>query len=485
MKQWMQKCGARSVFVLLPAMALVLTILLNIFGALLTERFGLTADLTQNKLYQLSGETVEYLQTLKQPVSIQMLAREEIFAGVSAYNAQANEILHKFAQNGKNVTLSYVDFVKDPTFASRYPSLTMKQGDVLVSSGEKYRLVKTEELFNYSTTAANQLVIASSKAEQSLLTAVLNVTSEEKVTVAVIGGHAEYEMPAFQTLLTNNNYALSNVNLLTGTLAPETKIALLIAPKTDLSAEEIDKLDAFLANDGQYGKTLLYCADAEQGRLPNMEAFLKEWGVSVDDGAVFETDENRVYNYHPFYAVADYVDEGFAAKLKASSSPFLMPLAKPLTVVFQHRDNYAVRVLLQYGKSAGVRPSDAPDSFIAADATRTGPIPALVQASIDILDSQTGAVKQSSRILISGSAGMLDTYSVENPSLTNAEYLLAALAHYSERTDIIQVRSKSITGAGLNLTQAQADTLGTIFTAGLPLAILAAGMTVWLRRRHR
>ena len=219
-----KKTGLKGIFILIILLCLVAVVLINVIATVLDSRYNLSIDLTKNHLFELDKATIEYISSLEKPVHIQMLAKEETFVEVSTYNAQANEILRQFEKNSKAITLSYVDYIKDPTFPSKYPDLKMKHGDILVSSGEAHRLIETESLFNYTTTATGQIAIASSKAEETICAAILNVTSDETIKVSVLTGHAEYTMPSFVKLLENNNYELVLQNLITEDINPEAKL---------------------------------------------------------------------------------------------------------------------------------------------------------------------------------------------------------------------------------------------------------------------
>ena len=115
--------------------------------------------------------------------------------------------------------------------------------------------------------------------------------------------------------------------------------------------------------------------------MPNLETFLEEWGLIIDDGAVFETTAERTYQYQPYYPVAEYVDPGYRDRLIDPSSPVLMPLARPLDLVYETRDPNLNEILLQFTETSGVRPSEAVESFSVDQAERWGPMPALILAS--------------------------------------------------------------------------------------------------------
>lgn len=445
-------------------------------------------DLTTDKLFRLSPYTVEFLKTLDRDVTINVLAKEETFSETSSYNAQANQVFRQFERNGPTVSLVYVDYVRNPSFAANYPDLTMKHGDILVAcdkgAGIRHALVKTEELFNYTGGREGNYAIASSRTEEAIYSAILSVSSDSPVRAALVYGHGEYSIDAFTAILGKNNYELSPVNLISGGIDPVFDLALLIEPKDDFGEEELRMLDDFLFNGGNYNKTLFYCAGAEQPPLPNIAVFLREWGVSVDDGAVFETNERRVYNYQPFYPVADYADEEFSSLVRFSEKPMLVPVCRPLTKVFDYLNNYSVKVLLEFAASTGVRPSNAPPDFVSEDAVLRGPLPALLLSRYSLVNRSTGKADAVSNVLVSGSAAMLESFAVETPGFSNTEYLVNVLNKLSGRQETIPLRPKSFVSSGLNLPKLTVNIIGFVLIAIIPLFILAAGLVVWIKRKH-
>ncbi|MDR2553081.1 MAG: GldG family protein [Treponema sp.] len=466
----------------IAAAALVL-IALNTAATLAARRFSfLRPDLTKSRIFRPDPAVLQSLKKLEKDVTVYVLAREETFTETSVYNAQANELIREFERNVPALSVVYVDYVRDPSFASRYPDLVMKHGDLLVECGEKYVLVKTEELFNYAPGASGALAIASSRVEEAIHSAIRSVSSGRPLQVELVSGHGEYTMTDFFVLLGKNNYELSTLNLATSDPAPGTDMLFVIAPKSDLSEAELEKIDRFLIAGETYGKTLLYSADPGQGPLPALETFLREWGAAVEDGAVFETDEKRVYNYHPFYAVADYAEETYAGPLAETGRPMLMPVARPLEAVFEYRGNYSARPLLSFAASTGVRPSSAPADFTAASALVRGPLPAMLLCAYSLRDRGSGKIAAASYLVVSGSTAMMDGFAVNDPSFANAEYLVKLLNKLSAREEPLAFRSRTLAGGGLNLSKNTVNTLGAFLIFVIPLLVLASGLAVWIRR---
>jgi hypothetical protein len=481
MNRLTQSLKVNLVFVALIALLIAGVFLFNGIAMILTDRYSLSYDLTENAAYEIGEDTKELLSGLKEPVEIFVLSAEDAFGG-SNYLNQAKRIIRQYPKHTDKVTLTFVDYASDPSFAAGFADLTLSNGDVIVRSGQRVKQIAAKNLFPYQYTADGNLTIASSRAEEALSSAILNVTSGRLVKVAVLTGNGVVESKLFTALLADNNYQVAAVNLTTEALDGYDG-ALLFAPATDLSEDALRKLEAFLYNGGQYGKTLFYAASASQGALPNLDAFLAEWGVAFDNGAVFETKAERTYQYQPFYPMADYADERYKGMLRDPNTPFLMPLSRPMELLFSSKDGYYVEPLLAFGATSGVRPADAGADFTADQATVKGPLPALAFSSYNA-KGLSGAQLRSC-VIVSSSAGIFDTIALQNTSLTNSEYLLLLLGDLLGQEAGISIEPKSLSGKVLGISSAQVSTLGVLLAGVLPLMILLAGVVVWLVRRYR
>ena len=455
--------------------------LLNVVVVTLSGRYALSYDLTANAAYQIGSDTKQVLDGLDQDITFQVLANDKSFAG-NSYFTQAQRMLEQYPKYSSHITLQYVDYTADPTFAAQYPDLTLKDGDILVSSKTGLKQLPLASLFNYTYTEDETLTIESSRAEEALTSAIVSVTTEDPVNIGILAGNDVFtDTDSLKSILSDNNFEVSSVNMVTDPL-DSYDILMLLAPAVDLSTDVLDKFDSFLYNGGNYGKTLLYAADVSQPVTPNIDAFLREWGISVGDGAVFETNEDRAYSYQPYYPIASYTNGDYAAKLKDSKNPVLLPLSRPLSIVFTYKDNRTVDTLLSFYETAGVRPSTADDTFTASMATEWGPMPALTLTSWVI---PQGDSTIQSNVIVSASSYLFSASGMANTSLNNASYLVTLFNTLSNRENTISIAPKSLAGNTLGLTTGAASTIGIVLCAVLPLCILGAGITIWLVRRYR
>ncbi len=478
-----QQTARGALYALLIALVIAAAFLFNAVMYLLSGRYPLSLDLTRSAAYQLDEQTLNLLEQLPGPVRIEVLATQDSFDG-NPYLIQARNIMDQYPRYSHQVSLRYIDYAAEPAFAASYPDLALAPGNILVSSGKNTRQLKLNELFNYSysQTSATGTAVSSSRAQEALSSAILQVTSDTRRKAAILTGSSTVDAPAFVSLLRDNNFALEQLNLVTGDLS-SADLCLLLAPSVDLSLEALGKLDSFLYNNAEYGKTLLYTMDASQPSLPNLEAFLSEWGARPLDGAVYETDQGRTFSMQPFYPLAEFTDEPSAKALRDSSMPLLMPRAKPFTLLFASKDRQHTKELLGFSASAGVRPSQAGSDFDPLKAQLRGPLPAMALLSRQVWDS-AGGRQLSSSILMSSSTAMLDGATLQNQALSNTEYLLHIIHQLSGQETGVQIKPISLASAHLGINSQTASLWGILLIGVIPGLLLLAGIATWLYRRH-
>ena len=197
MKKMAKKLNA--LFALIILLLIVAVLLLNAVALVLSNRYPLSADLTANSAYEIGDETKAVLDALTGDVTIDVLAGEDSFAG-DPYLVQAKHILDQYPRYSSRVTLRYVDYASDPSYAAGHADLTLSEGDVIVSANEHVKQISLTSMFNYAYTASGSLTVESSRAEEAVTGAILNVFSGEDVMIGVLTGNGEQDMASFTAL---------------------------------------------------------------------------------------------------------------------------------------------------------------------------------------------------------------------------------------------------------------------------------------------
>ena len=517
-------------------------VLLNVVVAQVCKRNpDAVLDLTTANLYEISDDTVDYIKNLDQDVEIAISSEESTFQS-DKYYKMISETISKYQGYSDHISVTYFDTTKDPDILSKYQDLyagDISSNQIIVTSGDRIKVYSLTDMFEidqdkyqsyYYGYASLSDCITGFKGEQTLTTAIMNVTDSNPKSVAVItksnGNYIfsatqanAYAVTAMENLLNDNGYDVKELDMVNDTLDAETyDIVVLPAPANDLTMDAIKKLQDFLQNDGNLGKQLIYVADYTQSVTPNLDAFLKDWNLQVDSSYVREDDNNRNQTVQivasagkgliaPIVSLGD--SENYGGNLANSSLPIVAPLARPIQelpsnngrVVYsllQSSDtSYAYPLTQQASSGEDTTESASEESQETTEATTTegaattsfdtdsavrgaNTVMALSQSQ-----QSTGSELIESDVIVLGSMAMMDYYLTQDSSYNNAEYFVGVLNSVCGKEDSIVIASKDMTATSISATQTQLVTLRTIVVFLIPLAVAAAGIVVFLRRRNR
>lgn len=472
--------------------ALLLTILfvaivvgLNIVANLLTSRFPvLSSDLTASNVYELTDTSTEYMNTLEKEVTVYVLVEEQTLEAQGDYYVQVNKLLHQFDQHSTKLSLKYIDLSTNPTFTSSYTDINWTSSSylLLVECGKEYLAVAYEDVFTYNAEYLSyygEYVVDGQQLEQALLTAILNVTTEEKVGVTLLSGHGELDTTAFATLLSNNAYSVESVNLLNGTISENSQFVVIYAPTNDIDKDTYDTLVDWLYNDGEYGHTLLFVPnDAITVDTPYIDTLLEEWSMSVSKSWIYETDTQYMTNslYPNLISIFNYDETEFAGGLRDTTIPVVLMYCMPVELL----DTDATS-LLSSSDSAVQMPLDADENWNYQDEEPQK----LTGAAISTQGNEDET--KSSNVIVVGSYAALSDTALSATSFNNTAYFINMFNTIAERDDAtITVEGKSLDSNELGITSNFTSTfLAVVFRYLVPLAVVAVGIVMWLRRRHK
>ncbi|GHU88139.1 hypothetical protein FACS189476_04710 [Spirochaetia bacterium] len=473
-----------TVSVIITLTVILFIVLLNAALGALFNRYPLNIDLTEDQIFEVSEDTKKFLSSLEDDITIYVLNTEDRFAGSSPaeYFIQANEVINKYRQLSPRVKLQYIDLIRNPDFNAHYPDVQLNVNDILITSGGKNKVVTAVDLFNIRSSYYGNYV-ASSKAEQTMTSAMLNVISKQKTLVSVITGHGEKDadIAGFIELMKMNAWDAVTQNLLTEEIAGDASLVILAAPDRDLSVEELQKIDAFL--EGGNNRILFCLSDINQQELPNLKAFLVEWGLEVAPGTVFETEPARLLNDSPYFALADYAEENYSKNMVRQGILPVVPQSRPLKALFESNRYRTVTTLIRSSAASGIRPLELPEGWSVGPSTLTGNVPLLLLSSQTRNNAERDLVN--AHVLLCGSFLALHEVVLGNPNFANSEYFLELLGRLAVREDQIYIQDKTMGFTELRADGVQKMVIGLIFAVLLPLAVFGAGIAVWLRRRHK
>lgn len=457
------------------AVFLILIILINIVSGIAVDRFDLKIDLTSSNLFALSDETLSMLEKIKAPITVSVLSSEAEFSSYNDYFAQANETIKLFSKHNPNISLKYVDAIKDPTVLQKYAQYNAEPRDIIVESDIRTIHVAYTELFNLNFDGANStLVIASSKAEYTMATAIYGVVVEKQPSVTVLSGHGESSTDDLSSYLASNNFLVDSADLTTSGIPEKSDVIVISNPSRDFTEDDLRKLDAFLFNDGKYGRNLVYFASNKQPSLPNLEAFLSEWGISIEKTTLLETNAQKIYNYNYYFAQLAYTDKTIAGPLAATGVYPAILQSRGLSI--KNESSYQTTVLLSMSGTAVKIPSDS-GSEIDVSKYEKSAWPAVIMGTKETTDAK-------SNVVVFGSNNFVDASLLKNSSVTNGDYIINLFNSLTSRGDVVPMTVKTLGGTYYSITSGQSNFLIILFIGVVPLIVLICGVYVWIRRRH-
>lgn len=481
-----------------------IVVAINLIAQDVTERFDLTMDLTDNDIYTVSQDTIDYLKDLDQKVEITVLADESAFENNAIYFKQASEVIKKYALYSDNISVSFIDMNKNPNIVSKYNDIykgDLAEGDIVIfregtsdEDSDRIKVLSLNNLFTTSTDNYGNTTVTQSNAEQELTSAVMYVTdANPKKAVLVSTDMPTSVYASAQSLLkmlNSNGYDLEEVDLLTNDLDVEsTDLLLILSPLNDFNNAVIDKISDYLYNDGKLGKNVLYMANYDQNKTDNIDAFLEEWGLSVGDSYIAETNTSASQNvtvYGLGYTIRSSIgviaNDDYADLVSDTTLPIAVPLPRPIETLWETNGDRETSVILTTSNTSALVPRDASDDFDISTAV-TGMQNVMAMGSKYIFDDNNQKV--TSNVMVMGSAFMSDIYITSDTSYNNGEFILNSVNKMTGKSSGITIVPKSLSISTISIDDTQVTAIRTVVMFVIPLVIVAIGVVVYVRRRNK
>jgi ABC-type uncharacterized transport system involved in gliding motility auxiliary subunit len=468
--------------VVITAAVILFVALLNFAVSVVFNRFPLNIDLTENKIFEISGTTRDFLEGLDTDIQIYVLNTEDRFitSAPAEYFVQANEVIRKYSQLSGRIKLSYLDLLRNPNFSSQYPDLTLRVNDILITADGESRVLTSSDLFNIRSSNYGAYV-ASSKAEQAMTSALLAITSRQTTTALVLNGHGEEDISALTDLLELNAWETDSLYLPAESIPGDVSMLIMAAPSRDITENEARKLDAFL-DDGDK-RIFFYIASNERPPLPTLDAFLAEWGIEIQAGTVFESVEARFLYNNNFVALGDYAEDSYSETMQQRNLLPLLPFSRPLGIVYEAQRYRTTQALIRMSATSGIVPPDVDPDWRPGREDIVGDIPVLALSTFSRNNIEGDIIHN--YVLVLGSLMALHQEFLASPNLANSDYFLELTGKLAGREDSVFIIDKTLGFTELGATAGEIGIMGLVFVVLLPLIVLGTGIGVWLRRRHK
>jgi ABC-type uncharacterized transport system involved in gliding motility auxiliary subunit len=454
----------------------VLTVLAVVTLAnFLATRHHTRFDLTENKAFSLSEQTIKVLESLPREVTLTAFYRE-----VEPTRQKLDDLLAEYRYHSPRLQVEYIDPDKNPGEVKRYG--ISEYGTMVIESGKQESRINTAD-------------------EESLTNALIKVTRDREKVVYFSAGHGERALEDTQRdglsllkgELEKQHYAVRALPLNQAVPADASLVVVAGARKT-LLPEEVRIIGDYLEKGGR----LLCLQDPETD--PGLADVLGSYGLRVRPDVVIDKvsqlfggdaripmvpadgyDEvhpiTKTFRYQTFFPLASSVEiasslpEGVAATRLAQTSPYSWGETS------QEEFRRGRMTLDEKADTRG-------PVTIAAAVTRKAAASAVPDSSGPGGSGKDGGAEPSpaeTRLLLFGDSDFLAN-SYFNAS-GNGDLALNAVAWLSEQEDLVSIRPRTSTPSIVILTPQQVRYYFWSIVAMAPIAITVVGVGIWARRK--
>lgn len=472
--------GGMSFLIIVAFIALV--IIANFLVTALNESFPITVDLTKDKIFELSQESVDYIKTVEDDVEIMVIFDEREFENYGNYYTQAKNLIDNYQKHNSAISVSYIDPALNPSYAYDYPDLQLTYGDILITANDNVEQISIFDLFvTQYDQQSGQTYITSSKAEHVITSTIMRAMTEEKVKITFLTGHEEVKNVAFEELLVENGFEVIIQDILTEEIDKTADIAIMLGTRRDPDVEVIEKLNDFIFNDGLNGKTLVCSPVAQVAEIPNLVKFLEQMGIGIGDSIIMESDASYMLNNYPYVILADYTSDEYIDEYIRRTN-VVLPVAREISVLFEYQSGFQVETLMTFSKGSYAMPTGAAANW-RPNANDFKEHPAIIRSQFLQYDGLTPLI---SSVIVPGSSEIFADSFIASQSVANAEYILSAFNTITQRQDVIYIAPKNIENNQLGITsQMDVIVLIGIFIVAIPLISLIFGFAMYFTRKNK
>lgn len=455
----------------MTALVVVIAVFVNMAASALPDHYT-TLDVTSQKLYSLTDTTKNLVKNLTEDVTIYVLESED------GQDATLGKTLESYADLSDHIQVVYKDPVISPEFYRSYAdSITMNS--LIVESDKRFKTIDYSEIyetsFDYST---YQSSVTGYDAEGLLTSAIAYVAGDSAPVIYELNGHNEASVSdTFVNGLKKENADLADLTLLTADAVPEDADGVIVmAPESDLTQDDADKLIAYLEQGGSLLLETSYI-DNFSADMPNLSSVLAFFGLSIGDGLIVEQDREGMYQ-SPIYLLPEVSYHTLTSGVYGSDYDYvMMPYAQPILV--EETENVEVNTLLSTSETSYAKSGlSESDDIGQSEDDLTGPFAVGVSA-VKTLESGTAQiVVYSSPMLFTDGTNQ---YTMDN----NLRLFTNAVSSMTGETQSVSVPVKSYEISYLTVPSASAIRYGILFMGVLPVGMLVIGIVIWIRRRKK
>jgi len=483
--------------ILITILFLVILVLLNVFVGMLTERFFLKVDITDTGIYTLSDTAVEFLSGIDETVDVIVLAEESSWRANPSFEMIANILRNYSASSGGKLQIQYVNpdlnSFDGPKYNNSLSELKeayteledMGRHDIIFLSSRRASIVSTFNLFAQNQDAHGRPMLTGLRTDQEMISALIYVLNEQIARLVFIENHYETPKEYLRLTFERSGYITSNINLALDEIPDDTMVLVSAAPKFDFLDEEIIKLEQYIATGGN----LIILYDAQIPSLPVLDRFLAQWGVAVESKLIFDED----FTFIPQLGVigthvvtGDLPSTPNAEMISTNVVPVGVFSARPLRAESAVGGFHLNPLIQTFSASSYAKDLSVGNITTGERESNDDSGPFVIAYNVRYLARDTDGNQVWANLIVAGATLFEDTFlSMFGDSFYNNMLMIDLANDLNPFGDRVYIPAKQFSDNTMLVSTAGSRAVLILMVIMLPLVIIASGVIVWRKRRHK
>lgn len=444
---------------------LLLLIALNYLASV----HNVTFDLTEQKVFSLSPQSVKAVGNLKKPLKLYGFVE-------GGHSVTAEALYQEYRYASPLVSYELVDPNKHPELAERFKVTTMNTTH-LQYGGETGDGTNVPDLNEGAIT-------------NGILKLVTSVTKTACFTTGEGEGELDEAQAAagfneFQKGLEGENYTVKKVNLVSEASVPaDCTVLILAGPTRPLVPHEIDTINEFLDHGGRVLAMLRPLRPDKSIDETALVTLLGDWGVTVGDNVV--VDQVVRLFAGPALGLSPTVNTyGPHAITTGFTKQTVFPMVRTVDPADPAKPGLDAVAIAKTSDTSWAE-TDLKSLFLKqaasfdAKADKHGPVNVAVAVTADLAQLKRGA--GTARLVVFGDTDLADNQYIDN--FFNRDLLMNSVDWLAGESSSITIRPRTLRASRFNLTVQEFDLVFVLSVLLIPELLLLIGLAVWWERRN-
>lgn len=428
-------------------------VILNFMASKSDVRF----DLTDSKLYTVSGNTVDILNDLKSPVEI-----IAFFKDSGADRGEFQDLIKDYTRRTDNIDVRIINPDKEPGIAKKYE--IKEYGSVVIAYDDQTIKMRLGDPISGGIT---------NNAEEEITNAILKLTKGINKTLYFLTGHGERDIEddvepeglgVLHNALIDEGYNVRELLLPRGEELPgENSVIIVAAPTKAFSLKEIGAIKSYLGSGGK----AVFMIEPRSG--DEIVSILTSYGIELSDDIIVDPSSKLEGGGDIAPIVGEYAHHEITDDFRFAT---IFPYSRSLeagdtdglsSTVLAHTGEYSWSETDFENFDQGVAQQDESD--------RTGPLGVLAVTE----NGERG------RIAVYGSVDFVSNIFFDFSG--NRDLFLNTVNWVSGDENLISIRPKSAQEGKLTITNKQTNVIFFFTVIMIPAVVLFSGAAIWWKRR--